>query len=200
MTEVLLELIWYNLISPIDFVVAPIRVLITAGAVDTLPWGIVLVIAATCNTLGFQPAYWSIKLAAYLLKRWKIAHPPKQHRAMPGWLIPFYNFLARWRKHKFVWQVILNSVPYLDWGAASLAVAERYPYWRYLVAALIGRCLHNLPVVLGGLWLTKQDWFQVLVRGARDPLTTIIVILTVVIATVILFFNLRRNGNTQVID
>lgn len=176
MVGVLWQLFLVNLISTFDVVMAPLRVAMTMGAVDTLPWWLVLIVASIAGAVGIMPLYF--------LAKWKIAHPWQRQVVVHPELARLHT---RWRRHMFLWLLILCSIPYVDLVGTGLAGCERYPFRRMLAVLLLGRCIHNLPLVLGGLLLAKYAWFQSFTQTLRHPaigLGLIVVLLaSVVIVT-----------------
>lgn len=156
--RVLIELFLANVPTGFDFLMAPFRIPITIGALDTLPWWIVMVVAATSAAIGSLPLYLLTYLGAKhpMVKKFS-EHPfTAQYHALRG-------------RKLFVWLIILNTIPFVDWYGTGLAGWKRYPFRRSFSAMVIGRCLHNLPFVLGGKALLNQPWFQAWLGFTRQP-------------------------------
>ena len=187
MAAVLWQLIWVNLVSLEPFTMT-LRVSITAGAVDVIPWPVVLLVAATASSIGVLPVYF--------LTRWKIAHPWERQVAAHTTIA---RLRTRWRGHMFLWQIVLNAIPFVDLVGTGLAGCERYPFWRLFPALVIGRSIHNLPVVLGGLMLAKQPWFQTWLSIVRLPVVTGLICLIVLLVFLVVIGAIRRAA-TQAID
>lgn len=197
MADVLWQLIVINLISTFDVVVAPMRVTMTMGAVDTFPWWFVLLVAAISSSIGSLPIYVITRLKISLvdklkirsLGRWKFWQRIKQSVANNPIVV---YVLARLQQHMFIWLIVLLAIPGVDWFGTALAGRKRYPFWRFFAASIIGRCFHNLPLVIAGLLLARYPWFHGLVDVIRHPITSIILIALLLVSVLLVTHRLNK--------
>lgn len=222
MEPVLWNLILCNLISTFDWVAAPVRVTVTMGAVTIYPWWFVLVVASIAGSIGASPIYFIARFARALpdklhgsttnhwafLDRWqrRITEHPLALKLMARWgrlktsVVNHRfarNLVARLRRHIFLWHVAIFSIPYFDMVGIGVAGLEKYPLRRFLPALVIGRCIHNIPVVLSGLLLVRFAWFQSVVDAMHHPAVGIGLLSILVVGITIGLYQINK---AQVID
>lgn len=183
MDGLLWQMIVINVITPSFPFIFPIRVALTVAAVGVAPWWTVLILANLAGGLGMLPVY--------ALARWKAAD---YWQARLGRQPTLSRLRSRWRNNMFVVQVLLNATPLPDVISGGLAGCERYPIWRFLLAQLLGRSFHNLPLVIGGLWLADSPWLPKLLGWLQHPLLWIGLVAA---AAIWMIVQSRRTANKQ---
>ncbi len=184
MDGMLWQLVWVNLVTPNFPFIFPLRMATTASAVSVLPWWSVLFIANLCGGLGMLPVY--------AIARW---------RAADAWHArieedeTIRRLRHRWRSNMFIIQVLMNATPLPDLVSSGFAGCERFSIWRFLLSQVIGRSFHNLPLVLGGLFLERFSWFSSVVRIARHPLS---IVGAIIIAVGLWLFHTRRKAKQPI--
>jgi membrane protein YqaA with SNARE-associated domain len=228
MDGMLWQLVWINLITPNFPFIFQTRAAITAAAVETHPWWLVLFIANLCGGLGYYPIYaltrWLIKVPWHqrverniglrwirdrwqsvqiLVRIWTWLFPPSRnsfHQQLKR-NKKFRRLRYRTRRSMFLTQILLNGTGLPDFICSWLAGYQRYPFWKLLLAQIIGRSFHNVPIVFTGVLLGRFAWFSGLVTIMRHPL--VVVITT---AAMILWWTLEtrrdsvRQNNAQAVD
>lgn len=170
-----------NLATPTAPFIFPLRLALTAAAVKTNPWWLVLLTANLAGGLGMLPVY--------ALARWRAAET--WHARCEQYPL-LHRLRQRYRTNMFIVQVLMNATPMPDVVSAGLAGCERYPIWRFVLSQIIGRSFHNVPLVLGGLLFAQSPWF---IRGLallRHPALWIIVV-----TTALLWWHLDRIRSRQ---
>lgn len=158
------QLIWINLATPSLPFIFPIRVAVILDAATHLPWWAVLGTASIAGAIGMLPVY--------AIARWHAAD--RWHRRIERYP-SLIRLRHRWRSNMFVVQVLLHATPVPEVVASGLAGCERYPVWRFLLAQLVGRICHNLPLVVGGLLLADVPWFQKALHALQHPVTWLVI-------------------------
>ncbi len=167
------KMVWFNLITPtVPFPTFLYRAESTVTATTTTPWWIVLIIANVVGALG--------QLHLVMIYRRYTSRAVDRWRARSRTLDWLWRHLSR---SMFGLQIALNFTFLPDHLSCLLAGSVKYPLRRFFFAQCIGRTAHNLPLVLGGLWVIKQPWYHRLSEAFYHPavVATFVGILSILI-------------------
>lgn len=170
MDTVFWQMVAINLATPTLPFIFPLRLAITAAAVNTNPWWLVLLVANLAGGVGMLPVY--------VLARWKAADA--WHTRCERYPV-LQRLRRRYRSNMFMVQVLMNATPMPDIVSSGLAGCEQYPIWRFLLSQVIGRSFHNVPLILGGLLFADNPWFSRAIALLHHPMVWAIVISTAII-------------------
>lgn len=135
-----------HIITPFIPMAFPIRVGTLIAMAALYPWLLVIAVADLAGVASAVVQY-------YLYRRMDLDRFWIRVRRYPR-AVALFDRLAR---RRFLLVVALNGTPLPDFLISVYASVERYPIGRFALAMALGRLLHVLPVVLGGVTLA---WFS----------------------------------------
>jgi membrane protein DedA with SNARE-associated domain len=151
------HLVLLNFITPTYVIIFPLRMAVTIATATTHHWLIVTELAVISGSLGMIPVYAMTRWWA--ANRWN--HLWQENNGIIRWR-------QRLRRRMFLYQIVLNVIQVPDPGLSALAGCEKYPLKRFLLAQLIGRHFHVVPLVLYGTAFKHVPFFQPFIAAMQQ--------------------------------
>lgn len=185
MDTIVWKMLWYQLATPVVLLLAGHRVTTTMAAVEVLPWWQLAPLAAAAGAIGSLPiVLFTRRQNGEWIEELTALHPSL------AWLH------RTCRRNMFLLQTLISISILPDPVGPAIAGYERYPLWRFCLAQFIGRTLHNIPLVLSGVFLAQFPWFHYLHDLVQHPITTAFGILIVIMVAAMAI--IRWYGNLAI--